>query len=80
VLQVSLLSRKLQDRKVHAHGKLRVVVELLTVTPRKLLLWKNVAALWMGVTQWGTLEDELRNISQLKLVLSTTTKQHKNVR
>jgi hypothetical protein len=56
------------------------VVELLTVIPHRLLLWRNVAVLWMGVTPWGTLEGELRNISQLKLVPSTITKQHKNVR
>jgi hypothetical protein len=45
VLQVSLLSRKQLDLKVHAHGKVKAVVELLTVIPHRLLLWRNVAVL-----------------------------------
>jgi hypothetical protein len=56
------------------------VAELLTVIPHRLLLWRNVVVLWMDVTPWGILEGELRSISQLKLVRSTTTKQHKSVR
>jgi hypothetical protein len=55
-------------------------VELPTVIHHKPQLWRNVAALWMVVTPWVTLEGELINISQLRPVLNITTKQHKNVR